>query len=467
MLRPGIIFKRRVEQVRQQETDHTNDLGEPNKTAPKGHPLENLPVISGDSPNALPPLPGENAEEDEETRNAMASLLAHRKKRRRRNIVIGIVAACAVLGVLVWTVTSQQTASSPEEPALQTTPVMRGEFKDEVKASGNVQPMSSVVVTSEGDYVEAGTTLLTIRNDSLDKAVREADIQLRSAKTQLSSAKENYNTAYKAYYADQTDLATVNSAADAVDSAQLALETAQSAYDDAVATADKRTVTAPASGTIVVMNAVEGAAVGSGAGAGAAATVSSGASGALITIGDLSQMTVSVQVNEMDISKVSVGQAARATFSALPNVELDATVTRIATVSSADASSAMSGYGGSVVTYAVDLLIPNPDPSLKPGMTASVTISSTDIPDALMLPLSAVDGEGDQAMVSVVTGQDDSGFPTTEARHVTVLASNGTMAAVEGDIAEGDEVVIGVMQGGAETDADTMTGEASSSSSAA
>lgn len=462
-----------------QETDHTNDLGEPDKTAPKGHPLENLPVISGDSPNALPPLPGENAEEDEETRNAMASLLAHRKKRRRRNIVIGIVAACAVLGVLVWTVTSQQTASSPEEPALQTTPVMRGEFKDEVKASGNVQPMSSVVVTpevdgiisevfvSEGDYVEAGTTLLTIRNDSLDKAVREADIQLRSAKTQLSSAKENYNTAYKAYYADQTDLATVNSAADAVDSAQLALETAQSAYDDAVATADKRTVTAPASGTIVVMNAVEGAAVGSGAGAGAAATVSSGASGALITIGDLSQMTVSVQVNEMDISKVSVGQAARATFSALPNVELDATVTRIATVSSADASSAMSGYGGSVVTYAVDLLIPNPDPSLKPGMTASVTISSTDIPDALMLPLSAVDGEGDQAMVSVVTGQDDSGFPTTEARHVTVLASNGTMAAVEGDIAEGDEVVIGVMQGDAETDADTMTGEASSSSSAA
>ena len=462
-----------------QETDHTTDSGKPDKTTPAAHPLDSLPVISGDSPSASPSLPGETAEEDEETRNAMASLLAHRKKRRRRNIVIGIVAACAVLAVLVWTVTSQQSANVPEGPTLQTTPVMRGEFTDQVKASGNVQPVSSVVVTpevdgiisevfvSEGDYVEAGTTLLTIRNDSLDKAVREADIQLRSAKTQLSSAKENYNTAYKAYYADQTDLATVNSAADAVDSAQLALETAQSAYDDAVATADKRTVTAPASGTIVVMNAVEGAAVGSGAGAGAAATVSSGASGALITIGDLSQMTVSVQVNEMDISKVSVGQAARATFSALPNVELDATVTRIATVSSADASSAMSGYGGNVVTYAVDLLIPNPDPSLKPGMTASVTISSTDIPDALMLPLSAVDGEGDQAMVSVVTGQDDSGFPTTEARHVTVLASNGTMAAVEGDIAEGDEVVIGVMQGGAETDADTMTGEASSSSSAA
>ncbi|MCR9036669.1 efflux RND transporter periplasmic adaptor subunit [Tractidigestivibacter montrealensis] len=461
-----------------QETDHTNDLGEPDKTTPKTHPLDSLPVISGDSPNTLPSLPGESAEEDEDTRDAMASLLAHRKKRRRRNIIVGIVAACAVVAVLVWTVTSQQSANAPEEPSLQTTPVMRGKFTDEVKASGNVQPMNSVVVTpevdgiisevfvSEGDYVEAGTTLLTIRNDSLDKAVREADIQLRSARTQLSSAKENYATAYNAYYADQTDLATVNSAADAVDSAQLALETAQSAYDDAVATADKRTVTAPASGTIVVMNAVEGAAVGSGAGAGAAATVSSGASGSLITIGDLSQMTVSVQVNEMDISKVSVGQAARATFSALPNVELDATVTRIATVSSSDAQGAIPGYGGSVVTYAVDLLIPNPDPALKPGMTASVTISSTDIPDALMLPLSAVNGEGDQATVSVVTGQDETGFPTTEERHVTVLANNGTMAAVEGDVAEGDEVVIGMMQGDSGSYDDSASADTSASSAA-
>lgn len=461
-----------------QETDHTNDLGEPDKTTPKTHPLDSLPVISGDSPNTLPSLPGESAEEDEDTRDAMASLLAHRKKRRRRNIIVGIVAACAVVAVLVWTVTSQQSANAPEEPSLQTTPVMRGKFTDKVKASGNVQPMNSVVVTpevdgiisevfvSEGDYVEAGTTLLTIRNDSLDKAVREADIQLRSARTQLSSAKENYATAYNAYYADQTDLATVNSAADAVDSAQLALETAQSAYDDAVATADKRTVTAPASGTIVVMNAVEGAAVGSGAGAGAAATVSSGASGSLITIGDLSQMTVSVQVNEMDISKVSVGQAARATFSALPNVELDATVTRIATVSSSDAQGAIPGYGGSVVTYAVDLLIPNPDPALKPGMTASVTISSTDIPDALMLPLSAVNGEGDQATVSVVTGQDETGFPTTEERHVTVLANNGTMAAVEGDVAEGDEVVIGMMQGDSGSYDDSASADTSASSAA-
>ena len=315
-----------------QETDHTNDPGEPDKTTPVAHPLDGLPVISTDVSASPSPLSDEGTEEDEDTRKAMESLLARRKERRRKNVIIGIVAACVVVAVLVWRIASQQSAGVPEEPALQTMQVTRGEFTDEVKASGNVQPVNSVVVTpevdgiisevfvSEGDYVEAGATLLTVRNDSLDKAVREADIQLRSAKTQLSSAKDAYNTAYNAYYADQADLATVNSAVDAVDAAQLALETAQSAYDDAVAIANKRTVTAPSSGTIVVMNAVEGAAVGSGVGAGAAATATSGSSGALITIGDLSQMTVSVQVNEMDISKVSVGQAARASFSALPDV---------------------------------------------------------------------------------------------------------------------------------------------------
>ena len=123
---------------------------------------------------------------------------------------------------------------------------------------------------------------------------------MQSAKTQLSSARE-HSTAYKAY-ADQTDLAAVNSAADAVDAAQLSLETAQSATNS---TAGKRTVTAPASSTIVVMNAVEGAAVGFGAGAGAAATATSatcGSSGALITIGDLADDGLGAGERDMDIS---------------------------------------------------------------------------------------------------------------------------------------------------------------------
>ncbi|WP_130812375.1 efflux RND transporter periplasmic adaptor subunit [Olsenella sp. Marseille-P4559] len=442
-----------------QETNINDDAEDvTNGKDKEGHPLDNLPVISTDKTVFIPSATGAG-ETDEGTKNAMESLLAHRKQRRRKRIVIGVVAVCVVAGLIAWNVISaQQAANMASEPTLQTSSVQHGEFVDKVKASGSVEPVNSVVVTPEvdgiisevnvheGDTVEKGQTLLVLRNDSLDKAVREADIQLRTAKTQLASAKDTYNTACKAYYAGEADLATANSAADAVDTAQLALESAQDAYDDAVATADKRTVTAPTSGSVVVMNAVEGAAFGSGTGAGASATAASSSSGSLITIGDLSQMTVTVQVNEMDIAKVAVGQAARVTFSALPGVELDATVTRIATVASSNGSSADAHGSGSVVTYAVDLLIPNPDPSLKPGMTASVAIAATDIPDTLMVPASAISGEGDSATVTVVTGYDERGMPQTEDRSVKVLATDGSTAAVEGNISEGEEVAIGMAQ---------------------
>ena len=395
-----------------------------------------------------------DADADEATQQAMQSLLAHRKKRRVKRI-IGAVVAALVVCVIAFML--YNTMNPPEDPgayAPTTAVVTRGDFQDSVKASGSVQPVSSVVVTPEvdgiivsvnvaqGDHVEKGQTLLTLKNDELDKAVREAGMQLRSAKNQLSSAQQAYQQAYDAYYADtegMVDVETVNSAVDAVDSAQLALESAQSAYNDAVATANKRTVVAPASGSVVSMNAVEGSAVGAGAGA---TTGGSGSGGSLIVIGDLSQMKVTVQVNEVDISKIAVGQNATVTFSALPDVQLDAAVTNIATLSSAEGSGGYDSYGGSVVTYAVDLLIPQPDPNLKPGMTASVAIISTDIPNALMVPASAVTtGEGDQATVDVVTSWGEDGMPTTETRTVRILASGGADVVVEGDLQEGDEVL--------------------------
>lgn len=395
------------------------------------------------------PAPASASTEDAETRRAMESLMARRRRRRRRKVIVLVVVLAVVAGAVAFAALgSLQPDPSMEVPAATVT-VTRQDYTDDVKASGRVEPVESVQVTPEvdgiiqkvyvrqGDHVEKGDPLLLIGNDTLDNAVRDAELQLRSARNQLQSAREAYQAAYDAYYADQTgsvDVSSVNSAVDAVDAAQLALEGAQAAYDDAVANANKRTVLAPASGSVVVMNAVEGAQAGA-AGVGAA----TGSSGALIMIGDLSQMSVTVQVNELDIAKVQVGQHATATFSALPDLSLDSEVTNIASVSSADASSA--GYGGTVVTYAVRLLIPEPDDSLKPGMTANVDITCESIPGALTVPASAI-GTGDDgsSYVCVVTGWDGT-VPTTERRAVDVRAQGGSDVVVEGDVSEGDEVL--------------------------
>lgn len=395
------------------------------------------------------------SEEDMEARLAMESLMRHRRARRRKKLIAGgIVGVIVLAGAVAWGISRfTGNAGGGDSPQLMTTFVDRGDFTEAVETSGAVKPVTSVVVNpevggtiesvnvAEGDTVQEGDVLLTVKNDELDKAIRDAEMGVRNAKLGVSQAQSAYATTLEAYntvvetpddrgsveYKHGAEASAVDSAAFAVESAKNSLSDAQEAYSIAVANAEKRTVRAPKSGSVVAMNAQIGASTDSAANA-----------GGLIQIADLSQMTVKVQVNEVDISKVSVGQMAKVTFSALPGVELDAQVTRIATVASSGEDS--SGHGGGVVTYDVSLLIPQPSAELKPGMTANVQIMLQSVPDTLMVPLSCVAmDETGGSYVMVVT---DSETGAAERRSVSVRASNQTTAAIEGDVDEGNKVLL-------------------------
>lgn len=389
------------------------------------------------------------AEEDVEDRLALESLQRHRRARRRKKaIAAGVVGGVVLAAGIAWAVLTSTSSQPAEEAPLQTIPLMRGEFSESVQATGTAQPLTSVVVTPEADGVIAsvdvalddavaeGQVLLTIRNDELDRAVKQAELDLRTKRAENDAVQKAYNELYYAAREEGTDEAwdAANAKLIELETSRLNLEIAQDAYDDAVATAAGRTVKAPASGSVVALNAVTGASVGTGG------TTSSGAegggSGPLVQIADLSQMTVKVQVNEVDISRIAVGQAARVTFSALPGTMLDAQVTRISTTATADP------YGGSggVVTYDVELLIPEPAPELKPGMTASVEILMQSVPDALTVPVSAL--MTDDGVSYYVYVMSDPETEAVERRDVSVPAQSDTTAVIEGDVSEGDLVVL-------------------------
>lgn len=95
------------------------------------------------------------------------------------------------------------------------------------------------------------------------------------------------------------------------------------------------------------------------------------------------------------------------------------------------------------MTYSVELLIPNPDPSLKPGMTASATIVTQSVTDALIAPVAALSTHDDgTTTVDVVTyAADGSSIESVETREVTVVAQNSNDAAVEG-LSEGDVLML-------------------------
>ncbi len=416
---------------------------------------------------------------------ARAKLRAQRAQRRRKRLIKrGIFAGVAVLAI-VGAGVAYAVVTAPPDVLEQTVTdfVMRGDFTNEVSSAGSVEPYSSVVVTpqidgtidqvmvSAGSTVAAGDVLFTIKNDALDRAVAEAERGVRQAQNDVDNASNALDQAYAAkkagvslpalgsagagegpgigedgtavaandtggydedaYQAAVRDLQNqVNAAESALEGAQLALEAANEAYAQAVAAAEQRTVTAPAAGSLIAMNAVSGSPVGQGGGDG---------SQHLVQIADLTRMKVTVQVSEVDIIKIAVGQTATATFSAVPDIALAAEVVSIASTTNAEGG--MGYYGGmGGVTYAVELLIPEPDPRLKPGMTASVSIVTESHEGVLLVPAAALQPSSTGGTCVLV--QTDPETQETVEREVAVIAKNASLAAVEGGVKEGDPVVV-------------------------
>ena len=96
---------------------------------------------------------------------------------------------------------------------------------------------------------------------------------------------------------------------------------------------------------------------------------------------DLKQLRLQVNVDEADVGSVTVGQKAQFTVSAYPGRKYPAVVTRVAFGST---------ITDNVVTYVTYLDVDNSDLSLRPGMTATATITATSRNDVLLVPNTAL-----------------------------------------------------------------------------
>jgi HlyD family secretion protein len=119
----------------------------------------------------------------------------------------------------------------------------------------------------------------------------------------------------------------------------------------------------------------------------------------LLTMGDFSGLKVNIDVNEVSINKLRVGQAAEVTGPAFPGITLPG---KIATIS----YQARSGsFGGDLPTFpvviAVDKLTAEQQKLIHAGMTAQVKIS---LPQGqqLLVPVSALTLKNDQAYVNKI-----------------------------------------------------------------
>lgn len=160
-----------------------------------------------------------------------------------------------------------------------------------------------------------------------------------------------------------------DNAYDALLSAQAALASAQASY---LAT-QNATVFAPIAGVVSNLSVSTGSAVIAGNALSAVQPV--------LVVSGIGQAEVAIALGESDINKISVGQLAKITFDAIPGQSFAAHVARFD-----DQGTLSQG----VVKFAVYLTVSHPSVAIKPGMTADVDIQTQEIPDALVVPNSAV-----------------------------------------------------------------------------
>jgi HlyD family secretion protein len=398
---------------------------------------------------------------------------------RRTWIIIGIV-------VTVVVIIAFATRGGNEETTFQTVPAERGNLVASVGATGSVRARQTATLIWQttgivssinaqiGDEVPADAVLSSLDKASLNQSIilAEADLvnaqkaldELLTSNTSLLEAQQAVDKAEKAYdkaynwritlngkidikdyvydqfrnlkyreYKGYASEATIEQADKDLALAESRLEDARRAYErllkgpdsEEVAAAQARVaaaqatlnlahLTAPFAGTITQAFPAVGD------------QVSAGTVG--FRIDNLTSLLVDVQVSEVDINNITVGQNATLLFDAILNKEYNGKVVQVG-----QAGETVQG----VVSFTVTIELTDTDELVKPGMTAAVSVVVDEVKDMLLIPNRAVRlVDGNRVVYVLKDGQP------VQVK-IRLGASSDTMSVIiEGDINEGDLIIL-------------------------
>jgi len=308
------------------------------------------------------------------------------------------VALVAAAGLGLWLWQSQRASSA--QPHYVTEPVQKGGLTLTVSANGTLQPTRSVNIGSElsgtvnrvlvdvNDTVKVGQVLVELDKSKLSDQVTRSRASLAAAQAQQALATATVTEARasltrmeevsrlsggKVPAATELDTAraTLDRAVAAETSAQANVAEMRAALSTDETNLAKASIRSPIDGVVLSRSVDPGNAVAASLQAVTLFTVAE----------DIAHLRAEVSVDEADVGSVKVGQKASFTVSAYPSRRYPATITRVA-------------YGSTktdnVITYTTYLDVDNNDLSLRPGMTATATIISTERNGVLLVPNTAL-----------------------------------------------------------------------------
>ncbi len=244
------------------------------------------------------------------------------------------------------------------------------------------------------------------------RAIKEAQSQLEALKTtgaNLAAAEAGVRSAE----ASLADLLDGPGEAERR-AAELALQQAEIDLAEAEANLAQTRLLAPIAGTVLTVDAEVGQQVAAGLN--------------VVILADISALELTINVAEVDISKIEIGRPAQITIDALPDGVFDGHVSRIAPTSTSDSG---------VVNYPVTIRLSDTDLSgVRPGMTAVAALLGDTPVAQWLVPTNALKQDGPKTVVMVVR----------EGRRIPVEvkpgSSQGEWTTVQGpELQAGDQVV--------------------------
>ncbi|HEX2668074.1 MAG TPA: efflux RND transporter periplasmic adaptor subunit [Gammaproteobacteria bacterium] len=336
---------------------------------------------------STPPAP-----QDEHSGEAFTADTAARRRRRLR------IAAGAVLMALV-AATAAYLMLRGRQPAYtySTTAAVHGPLTVTVTATGQLAPVTQVDIGSEvsgtiehveADYntrVRAGQVLARINTDKLSASAAQARAARNAADAHTTDAQAVVKMDELALWRCSTLHAKGLCSQEAEDEARAALDRARAALAAAVAEAERAGAALKVAETdlskAVIRSPIDGIVLTRAAEPGQTVTAAF-QSPVLFTLAqDLAHMELDVDVDEADIGSVKEGEPASFSVDAYPDRSFPAKLTQVRF-----GPKTIQG----VVTYQAVLMVDNHELLLRPGMTATATITVKKIQDALLVPNTAL-----------------------------------------------------------------------------
>ncbi len=391
--------------------------------------------------------------------------MAQKKNSIRKYILIGAAALIVVLIALGRNNGSKGIQVTVAPPAI-------GSIAESIPANGKIQPVTEVKISpdvsgeiislnfQEGDAVKKGDLILQIKQDVYISARDRAEASLNAVKAQYLqqqaqlkqtelSHKRNVALHSKKTISDadfEKSLAEYEIAVSQLKAAEFNVKSAEASLKEAEENLTKTNIYAPMSGTISKLSVEIGERV-------VGTTQMAGTE--MLRIADLSQMEVLVDVNEIDIIRLSAKDTATIEVDAYPNRKFKGVVTHVAN-SSKNSSGTVSA--DQVTNFEVKVLIlaesyndllQESSIPFRPGMSASVYIQTEKKDGILIVPLQAittrkglVDSLADQQKVLQQVFVYDKGSKSVKVRCIETGIQDMSNIEVTGGLTDSCTIVV-------------------------